>query len=354
MRTLTLLILSIFAGTVAKSQIGGDNTYEFLNLSSSARIAAMGGKMVPVKDNDLNLVFCNPALLNSEMDRTLTFSGVGYFADIKYGYVAYAQDIKELGSFAAGMHYVNYGDFTETDVTGQVIGEFKAAEYSLNLSWARPLVPDSALTIGTTLKTIYSSLEDYTSFGMAVDLGLNYYIERNLINLTLVAKNAGRQFTYYTSGNNEPLPFELLFGVSKKLAKAPFRFSVNYQHLEKFDMSYKDPVKENEVDPITGETSSEKITFGDKLLPHFILGAELLLSKNFHVRGGYNFQRRKELGVETKMSTVGISWGFGFRISKFHFSYGRATYHLAGASNHFSLTANLGQLFTKKNAPSEP
>ncbi|HMT30061.1 MAG TPA: penicillin-binding protein, partial [Bacteroidia bacterium] len=124
MRQVIFLLLFVFTVFTSHAQIGGNNTYEFLNLSSSARLAAMGGKLVPVKDNDLNLVFANPALLNSEMSKQLTFSGVGYFADIKYGYVAYASDYKNLGSFAAGMHYVNYGDFTETDETGQVIGEF--------------------------------------------------------------------------------------------------------------------------------------------------------------------------------------------------------------------------------------
>jgi hypothetical protein len=351
MRKPILLIIATFIFGQLHAQTGGNNTYEFLNLSSSARIAALGGKLVPVKDNDLNLVFSNPALLNSEMSRQLTFSGVGYFADIKYGYAAYASDYKKLGSFAAGMHYVHYGDFTETDVNGQVVGEFSAAEYCLNLSYARPLY-DSSLSVGATLKSIYSSLEDYSSFGMAVDIGINYFYEKRLFNFSLVAKNAGRQFSYYTSGNNEPLPFEVNFGFSKKLAKAPFRFSVIYQHIEKFDMSYVNPADESEVDPITGEPKTEKITFGDKLLPHFILGGEILISKNFHVRAGYNFQRRKELGVESKMSTVGLSWGFGFRVSKFHLSYGRATYHLAGASNHFSLSANLGEFFTKKNAAS--
>ncbi len=349
MHKLTLFFAAALMSVNVKAQTGGDNTYEFLNLSSSARIAALGGKLIPVKDNDLNLVFCNPAVLNSTMSNQLTFSGVSYFADIKYGYVAYARDIKKLGTFAAGIHYVNYGDFTETNESGEIIGEFKAAEYAFNLSWARPLVTDSSLTIGATLKTIYSSLEEYTSFGLAVDLGVNYYLPESMFNFSLVAKNAGRQLKYYTPGNNESLPFELVFGVSKKLAKAPFRFSVNYTHIEKFDMSYEDPVLANEVDPITGEPNDDKISFGDKLLPHFILGTELLLSKNFHIRGGYNFQRRKELGIESKMSTVGISWGFGFRISKFHFSYGRAIYHLAGASNHFSLSANLGEFFTKTN-----
>ncbi|OQA12147.1 MAG: hypothetical protein BWY67_00483 [Bacteroidetes bacterium ADurb.Bin397] len=341
------LIVFVFSVIRANAQSGGDNTYEFLNLSSSARVAAMGGQLVPVKDNDLNLVFGNPALLNPEMSKQLTFSGVGYFADIKYGYAAYAQDFEKYGTFAAGMHYVNYGDFTETDNTGEVLGSFKAAEYSLNLSYARTINNDSAFTVGATLKTIYSSLEDYSSVGMAVDIGANYYFEKALVNLSLVAKNAGRQLTYYRDGNNEPLPFEIELGASKKLAKAPLRLSLVLQNLEKFDLTYKDPAKENETDPITGEVTEEKITFGDKALRHVVLGAEILLSKNFHIRAGYNFRRRNELGVETKMSTVGLSWGLGFRISKFHISYGRATYHLAGASNHFSLSANLGEFYKK-------
>lgn len=341
----TLLIL--FCSKLVFGQIGGDNTYEFLNLSSSARIAAMGGKLVSVKDNDLNLVFANPALLNEEMDKQLTFSGVKYFADIKYGYAAYAANIKKLGMFSGAIHYVNYGDFKETDVSGFVTGEFKASEYSFNISYSR-LLYDSALTIGATLKTIYSKLADYSSVGLAADVGLNYYSEKSLTNVSLVAKNIGRQIKYYTSGNNEPLPFEIQLGVSQKLENAPFRFSIVLHHLEKWDLTYTDPALANEIDPITGESKVEKITFGDKALRHVIFGTELLLSKNFHVRASYNFQRRKELGVTDKMGTVGLSWGFGFRISKFHLSYGRSTYHLAGASNHFSLSANLGEFFTKK------
>jgi hypothetical protein len=344
------LVVAIGFGnfSTVKGQIGGDNTYEFLNLSSSARIAAMGGKLVPVKDHDLNLVFGNPALLSPEMDQQLTLSGVKYFADIKYGYAAYAHEWKNKGTVAAGIHYVNYGDFTETDITGAVTGEFKAAEYALNLTFARP-VYDSSLTVGATLKTIYSSLESYNSVGIAFDLGANYYFEKSLTNLSLVVKNIGRQIKYYREDNNEPLPFEIQLGVSQKLEKAPFRFSIVAHHLEKFDLTYTDPSKSDEVDPITGEPVEDKITLGDKILRHFVFGGELLLSKNFHVRAGYNFQRRKELGIESKMSTVGLSWGFGFRISRFHLSYGRATYHLAGASNHFTVTTDLGEFFTRKS-----
>lgn len=332
----------------ASAQIGGDNTYEFLNLSSAARIGAMGGKLVPVADNDVNLVWTNPALLSDSMSRHLTFSGVNYFADIKYGYAAYAHHYEGIGNFSAAIHYVDYGSFDETDVTGQVLGTFGAREYSLNLTYSRPLL-DSSLSVGGTFKTIYSSLEDYNSFGLAADLGAHYLLKNNVTNLSLVFRNIGTQLTTYRPGNREPLPFEIQLGISHRLPKAPFRFSLVLHHLEKFDLTYEDPAKKDQVDPITGEPLQEKITFGDKVLRHVIFGTELLISRSFHIRASYNFQRRNELGVSTKLSTVGLSWGFGFRISKFHLSYGRAAYHLAGASNHFSLTTNLGDFMKRVN-----
>jgi len=45
--------------------------------------------------------------------------------------------------------------------------------------------------------------------------------------------------------------------------------------------------------------------------------------------------------VPTRPAMVGFSWGLGFKISKFHLNYSRATYHLAGATNIFSFSTNL-------------
>lgn len=329
------------------AQIGGDNTYEFLNLVPSARIAALGGKMLPVRDGDLNLIFGNPALLNAAMDKQFSFSHVNYYADINFGHVGYARHIGKGQTLAAGMHYIGYGAFSERDFTGMELGTFKASEYSFNLTYARDL-RDSSLTLGAQVKTIYSSLADYKSLGLAADIGLNYFASKSLVDVSLVLRNAGSQIKGYRDGELEPLPFEIQLGASKKLAKAPFRFSVVLHHLERFDITYKDPAKEGQLDPLTGEPIEYKITTADKVLRHVVIGSEVLLSKNFHIRAGYNFQRRKELGVESRLSTVGLSWGFGLRISKFLLSYGRAAYHLAGPSNHFTMAVNTGQLFTKR------
>jgi hypothetical protein len=91
---------------------------------------------------------------------------------------------------------------------------------------------------------------------------------------------------------------------------------------------------------------------GQKLMRHVVLGVELLPSPNFTLRAGYNHQIRQELRLDEKMSTVGFSWGFGVRISRFHINYGSARYHLAGASNLISIALNLNEDF-KRNVVRE-
>ena len=88
--------------------------------------------------------------------------------------------------------------------------------------------------------------------------------------------------------------------------------------------------------------------FGDKLMRHLVFGVEFLVGKNFHADLGYNYKRRQEMKVSARPGTVGFSWGFGFKVSKFHFAFGRASYHLAGGSNHFSLTTNLSEFYRKQ------
>jgi len=324
----------------ATAQIGGHYTYAFLNLTNSARVASLGGKSVSITGDDLNMPFHNPSLLNPGMDRHMVLNYVGYFAGIKYGYASFARDFGNKGTFAAGMHYSNYGTFTAANETGIVTGEFQAAEYALNLIYSRKI--DSLLTVGINVKPVYSSLESYNSLGLAADLGITYFNPDRLFSAALVLKNLGTQIIkYYPGAERENLPFEIQAGFSQKLMHAPFRFSLTLQHLQKFDLSYESSVNSNSTyDPLNGEeiNKNKYEVFGDKLMRHAIIGMEFLPGENFYVNLGYNYQRRQELKVPVRVGMVGFSWGFGMKINKYRFSYGRSTYHLAGASNHFSLS----------------
>ena len=337
-----LFLFFVIACFTGRAQIGGETTYQFLELTNSARIAALGGNQVALNDStDLNLPYNNPALLHKNMDNVLLVNYVNYMADINYGYASYSRSYDSLGNFAVGMHYINYGDFQEAMPTGELTGNyFKAAEYALNLIYSNHY---KRLNYGITLKPILSVFESYQSFGIAADLGINYQSTDRLTSVAFVARNIGSQITtYYQDGNREPIPFDVQAGISRRLKHAPLVFSVTMQHLNHWDMTNpeSDPNNEDIINTYEREEG-----FGKQLMRHVILGVELLPSDNFIIRAGYNYQRRQELKYEEKLSTVGMSLGFGVKIKRFRLDFATTRYHLAGSSNLFSLAFNLNNNF---------
>ncbi len=340
----------LFFTIPVSGQLGGSSTYAFLNLTYSARVASLGGQVAAIPDDDLNLALHNPSSLNEDMSGHLVLNYVNYFTDINFGYVSYARSVEGIGNFAAGLNYINYGKFIAADMVGTITGEFRAAEYALNLIYSRNL--DSLFRIGVNLKPVYSVLETYQSFGLVADLGLTYTSRDKLFAAGVVLRNTGFQVRPYHPGNREPVPFDIMLGVSQKLRHAPFRFSIVAHNLQKPDLRYENPSgNPQEFDPVTGEPVPQNKweILGDNIMRHLIFGVEFTPLENFYLRAGYNYQRRQELKISSRTAMVGFSWGFGIRISKFNISYGRASYHLAGASNHFSVSTNLSSFGSRKS-----
>lgn len=324
-------------------QKGGNTVYDFLNLTNSARASALGGNNVSIMDDDINLVFHNPALLSAGMDQNMNINYVNYFAGINYGYASYAMHKENIGTFAGGIHYVDYGNFNRMDVYGNSDGTFRASEYALNLIYSRTII-DTFLTVGVNLKPIFSIYEQYTSLGATFDLGIVYHNPYSHTSAGLVMKNMGMQFVSF-SGTRERVPFEIQAGVTQGLAHAPFRFTLLLQNLEKWNLTYDEQEDNYPVfDDGLNEVNRFDI-FADKLMRHVVFGVEFLLGENFHFDMGYNYKRRMEMKMDNWPGMVGFSWGFGFRVSKFHVAYGRSRYHLAGGTSHFSLATDLSQFY---------
>ncbi|MFA6923013.1 MAG: type IX secretion system protein PorQ [Bacteroidales bacterium] len=339
------------------SQIGGNSIYKFLSLPNSARISSIGGYVVAAKDDDVTITLQNPSLINSSMDNHLGFTFLDYFADIGCGYAAYSKSYKKVGSFCAGLQYINYGTFKKADATSQIIGNFTAADYCLNIGYSRQM--DSLFTLGIAVKNIYSVYDIYKSYGLAADLALLYYKQKSQFAASIIVKNIGTQLKEYVKGNKEPLPYEIQAGISQRLKHLPFRFFINLIHLEKFDLTYQVPVDSStDVNLMTPDTAKKtkigKILkdaepFGDKCLRHIVIGGEFMPIKNFYLRFGYNYQRRQELKFDTRIGMAGFSFGVGLKIYRFHISYARAVYDIAGKTNQFTITTNLSDFISKGN-----
>ncbi len=344
---LSLILMASFFSCF--SQTGGLSTYSFLNLPVPARTAALAGNTIGLKDEDVTLVAQNPASLNAGMNNQLSLSYINYISDINYLYTTYARSFDSIGHFAASLQNVSYGKFKEADEYGEILGTFKANDYNFALSYARDM--DSMFTWGVSVKTIFSKYYTYSSFGNAVDAGLTYRNKKKQFVATIILNNFGYQWKTYSGAGKEKLPTYFNIGISKKVAKAPFRLLLSYENMSRWDLTYSDPNNpEPTVDPFTKEPikKSKFRTGGDRLLRHIIFGTEVILSKNFHLRVGYSYRRRKEMVLPDKGGLVGFSMGLGFKISKFQFSYAFTKYHAGGNANHFTVTTNLGS-FVKQS-----
>ncbi|PWB23667.1 type IX secretion system protein PorQ [Flavobacterium sp. HTF] len=332
-----VLFLLILLSSVSFGQIGGRYTYQFLNLTTSPRQAALGGKTITIYDEDVNQVMFNPATLNAEMDNHLAMNYGNYYGEASYGTASYAYTYdRHLQTFYAGVSYINYGIFEGYDENGQATSNFTGSEGALSLGYAYN-IPFTDIHVGANAKLITSTLESYNSVGGAIDLGFLYINEENDLNLALVVRNLGTQFTTY-SGIQEKLPLEIIAGVSQELEHVPLRWHLSLENLQQWNISFSNPVRgETNID---GSTSEEKVSFVNNALRHVVIGAELFPKKAFNIRLGYNFRRGEELRVEEQRNFSGVSLGFGLKMNRLKFNYSYSRYTLAANTSLFGLIFN--------------
>jgi hypothetical protein len=326
-RIYRIIIFNLLPALIS-AQTGGDHVYEFLNLTHSALITSIGGSNVSITGGSLDLAYSNPSLLDHRSDNSLALNYSNYFAGINYGLAMYSATLKNAGNIAGGITYLNYGSFTEADESGNIKGSFNASEFAFSAVFSREL--DSMFTAGINLKPVLSHLEKYTSFGVAFDLGASWHNRNNLLSAGIVLKNIGYQITTYAGEARGKLPFEIMAGISARLAHAPLRFSLTLRHLEKFDLTH-------EYNSTDESESSGSDMFFENLMRHVIAGMEVKPHRNFYFSLGYNHQRRSELMEDSGAAGTGFTWGFGINTSKICLGFGRASYHLSGASNNITL-----------------
>ncbi|MEX1003500.1 MAG: type IX secretion system protein PorQ [Crocinitomicaceae bacterium] len=347
MKKSAVLIFSLMA-SLTFGQVGGQHSFQFLDLDFNARSMALGGDFIALKDNDIDLSVANPAIITPEMSNHLSLNHFVYPSGINYGQAVYARNFEKVGTFTGHLRYVSYGRFTRTDQTGLEQGNFTAGDYALGVGYGHQL--NKYFSIGGNFNLLFSHYETYTSFGLAGDMATVFHDEASNVTVSLLARNIGYQLKGFTKKNHEPLPVEILAGISYKFHHAPFRLSIMGTDLTNWDLTYNDPSLEPTIDQITGDTIPvPTASFVQKLFYHMNFGLEIVPeSERFFIRLGYNFQRRHSLGVENRMGVGGFSFGFGIKIKKFAFNYGISFYSAAGISNAFGITTNLDEWKRKK------
>jgi hypothetical protein len=335
MRKGWLFFLGLFISWQVKAQIGGKTTFSFLDLPTNAKVAALGGFTMG-QGPEVYLVTANPALLQPQMHQQVAFSFTDYLADISHYNLQYATQSKQYGTWAFGLSYLDFGEFTQRDATGQAEGKFSVNAYNLNLTRISTI---NAFTLGITAKLAVAGMAEYKAMAVVADIGGIFKHPEKDLTVGLVLKNIGYQVKSFTGHEAEPLPFDAQLGFTYKPEHMPLRFSLTAHHLQNFNLAYTDTAF---------IAQQEKKSVADEIARHLVVGGEFLLSKNFAVRAGYNHMRRRELRLENAGGAAGFSIGAMLRIKAFQLDYAWATYHIAGGSNHFSVSTSLQKLFKPK------
>ena len=337
---LNIIFLCFFLLTKLQlfGQIGGNNSFTFLNIPSNPTTSALGGINISKTQKDPNSFLQNPALLDSSANNLLAINYLPYFSGIKYSSVAFVRQIKKQ-TFGLAIQHIGYGDFQQTDASGIVLGKFSANDIALTLSHARK---QGNITFGGNLKLVNSVIETYSASALLLDFGGVFKHPKQDFSYAIAIKNIGIRFKNFTPFDNPDLPLDVQMGISFKPNYMPVRFSVTAHHLYKYDITYlnKNIVKKD----LSGNIIENKVNTIDNLGRHFVLGAELLFSKNFNILLGYNHLRSRELSQQNVSGFSGFSLGFLFKTKLIDLSYSYAGYNTAGNMNSFGLVCDLGTI----------
>lgn len=308
--TITAFLLCVSAASLVAQDRG---TYSFLRNDISARAAGMNGSFVSMTD-DPNILFYNPGALTTLKQSRGSAGFLKHLLDVNGGYISYARSVDGIGTVGGGIIYLDYGSFTQTDESMNILGNFSARDLAIVVGAGRSI--DEVTSVGLNVKFLYSSISEFTSAGLAIDAGVLYQIPAENITIGASILTAGSQLTSY-NGIKESLPLDVKIGITKRPEHLPVLLNLNLHHLTER--------RDNFLDHFSA----------------FSFGAEFLMSESVRLRAGYNNQQRKDLKLGTGAGLAGISLGGGILIGEYILDYSFNSYGRIGSLHRISLGMGL-------------
>lgn len=330
------LLLLLF-NTPSFTQTGGNSIFSFLNISSSPRQVAMGGKIYTL-ENDIDQPAWNPSIITHTLHKQISVNYTSYLSDIQIGSLSYAHYInKSFGTLYGNINYLTYGSLLRIDEEGRENGSFNANDISLSIGYAKKLC-DCNLYLGINTKFIFAYIDTFSSTGIAFDLGFSYRKKNIPFIFSIILRNIGKQLTPFIN-TREKLPLDIAIAFSYNLEKMPLTWHITVDNLQKWKLGVPNP--SNQKTDLEGNEYEENISFLNNLIRHVSFGAELFKNKAINLRMGYNFRRGKELQLQNVRSFGGLSFGIGIKNKYFKFNYAYSKFHSAKNTNTFGIQIDL-------------
>jgi len=303
------IVLLAFSSSFGReiNKNAGTSAFSFLKINVGARAVSLGGAFTGLA-NDESALYYNPAGIASFEEERIILGYHNYFIDIQSGIVGYIRPIKPQYVLGLQLSYLNYGDFTETDKYGEVLGQFSGGDLLLATTVGYQYNPN--YSFGVTAKFIYEKLQDYSSTGIAADLGFKYTADRDRYSLGLMIQNLGTQLSAL-GDEKDDLPLTLRGGGAITPRGLPLTLS------------------------------------GDVILPRdnnvdVAAGVEYFKFQPLYVRLGWNSFGSNYRASDSDDKWAGLSFGAGFAFrSRWQLSYAYSPAAELGESHRVTLTGRI-------------
>lgn len=281
----------------------GQAAYTFLKIGTDARAEAMGGAYTGLADG-MGALFYNPAGAALAAPRQVVATYNNWVTDIQSGFLGGLWQLGADGRIGASIQYLNYGNFRAANAQGDRLPDFGASDVAMSVTWARPAATHSSF--GATARLIAESIDNESSWGLAVDFGFLHHFPDERTRLGLAIRNAGFQLKGFGQGAKDKLPFTGVVGLSHRLQGAPLLFAVDL------------------IKP-----------YDDKLGAS--LGTELSAFDPFFVRAGYSTLAGRIDTGSGNDKWAGLNLGAGFSKSRITIDYAFGLMSQLGSTHRFTI-----------------
>jgi len=168
---------------------------------TTARTLGMGGAFVATADDPLGILW-NPAGLSAMDQNEVRFENARLFEDTHINAIGLAVPGSRLPSFGVTMVSLGSGGFERTNEMNDPLGTFSNGETAYLLTASRAF--STRFAIGTNIKVVQQTVEDFNAGGFGVDLGGWYVVNPNVRVGASVANLGGPKLTLRTVEENWP------------------------------------------------------------------------------------------------------------------------------------------------------
>ena len=314
----------------AQSKVG-TTIGQFLKIDPSAKVSGMGNAGTALF-GEASSIYYNPASMGRLTQTDAQFTYSQWLAGITFNYAALGIKVENIGTFSLQATSMNSGDIAVRTVAQPLgTGEYYTVQdFALGVGYG--LMLTDRVSVGFLVNYIQESIWHDGLSNFDINLGVQYQVEEGGLTIGASLLNFGPRASYsgrdlyidYNQdpakhGGNDQLPGELRTDAFP--LPTLFRIGVSYPY--KFDENNQIIFA---VDALHPNDNNESMN----------LGAEVILMKNFSIRGGYRnlFLTDSEGGLEFG---AGVNYTFaeGYTL---RFDYAWADYGRLLRVNRFTVS----------------